>query len=328
NVRGQAFTFTHRGFCYALVPKHVVGGRGRLSVMTGVPPRTGTADIRLRLADTDMALASVTGLRREDCGSDIDALRDTLRPVLTGSAPATLTTVLPGGEPETIDVTVALADYERIEVQAVRPGDRSRIAPGDSGALIAVRGVPVALGIKLLDAGTANERVLALRLDDLKARIVRFLSDGALGAASVAAPDAAVAFEVVEWSGRPLDPDLDPRGLVSPGGAPFVAEHGGREVRLVLRLTGEGGRAPVVSGVRIEGGGAEGATAPKTLRLRQPRRQADPTPRRLNTGSIAADGRGTVPVSPRRMEWLEVTVTGVWDPQRPLSIETLTVLGE
>lgn len=329
--QGQAFTFSHRGTCYALLPNHVSPRRQTLSLSAGNPARLGKGTMTpSRFPLADFALASVEGALALDCSPSWTSLSSDLGRVLPDGGAATLTTVRPSGVVERVQVTMSPVTYEHIGVTPADPALRGTLGQGRSGSLLSVGDVPVGIVIELPgDTGAGELRVL--RIDAIKGRLDRYLrgSEPAVPASPVLVEADAIPFQVVSWNVEPATPDHNPMALAQPNGGPFIAGEAGGVVRLRLRLLDDHGVAATrtVQGVRLQTDPSADATVPKTVRLYAPRSEDDRSPRRLNTGHVGPGGNGKISLRPIRVEWLDIELRDAWNPAKPVRMDKLVIVG-
>ena len=325
---GQAFTFAHRGSCYAVLPNHV-SARSGFTLRTAVPALEGTGSVTpLRFPDADFALATVRGAAAQDCTPNWSTLRNDLRGVLRDGGTGVLTTVRPSGVVDRISVVLSSVTYEHVGVSPIDPAERTNFAKGRSGSILTVDDAPVGIAIELPPAGWgADMRVL--RIDAIKGRLDRYLNGSAppTSLPSLTTNDAAgVTYEVVSWTAIPVSPENDPTALVRPGDVPFLAEASPQGLSMRLRVFGPDGGAAALRGVEIQSDLADGeSTAPRTVELYAPDSIDDRSPRRLASGGVGPDGQGTILVRPTRIEWLDVVIVDAWDPARPVRIDDLAL---
>ncbi|MEX0277385.1 MAG: hypothetical protein AB3N19_07685 [Ruegeria sp.] len=335
---GQGLLFQNRGNCYVLFPAHV-HQRGRsVNLFTSSPQAGGSAIIYFRRAEADIAVGVVSGGARERCARSFAKLPRDVSQTLINARLATLERVNPQGVLERLSMRIDNVNWDNATSEADTPGglyhyvyastsegESREVYQGTSGAFLYVGDTPVAMVVTAPDATT----VKALRIEEITRPLSRWLASGSFGAlqAEASQPDSnreGIAYQLTEWSGLLVDPDLSPTGLAS-GTAPFRVLPSGKNVSFVLELSEE--EAVRVREIVLDGPSDQDAFAvPRSITI-----DVD----RGRPGRTDFQSHATVEMSPERSlvvpintfaRQLRVRVSSSWTPGLPIEISAVRVI--
>ncbi len=251
---GQALLRSRADRCYAVTPRHVLGGEGEASL---VLERRVLADADvLRFvpaAPEPMAILITRAVPPELCpaflaGGGLDG-------VLRARAGAVLRLLRPDGSFDRVPLSVLSVDVETFEVQ---PGGDA-LQQGMSGGTVLIDDQPVGLLTDVRDEGRIGR---VARLDRVFERLEPYLGAGLVppAAAPAAVGEGQVPLTVVRWTAEAVSPANRADGLVTPGAAPWRVADPAADV--VFKL---GVERAVLSGVRVDASGLK--DPPRTLEV-------------------------------------------------------------
>lgn len=326
---GQAFLFSHRGLCYAILPKHVHRLRNVMSLATAAPQQQGRATVFYSTDDcTDLSVASVEGPASASavCGPEWSALPRSLQPQLAGNDRAEIVRLSETGLLERTPASIERVDHTHIEVTPLDERRQSEIAKGTSGALLVIDGAPAGLAV----TSTGNDRARFLRMDEIVARLSRLIEGRAMlpsGAGqdtpSGGADGPHLPFQVVAWNVTPLEPELSPMNLANPTATrPFVAA--ANEV-VILELELSEPDATALRQVTVTSRAGEETSPPKRITIEVDSSQGDRRRwRQFAAGEASPEGRFEAEsgsgLFARRVR---IKIHSLWFPHRPLQIDSL-----
>jgi len=329
NVQAQAYLFSHRNNCYAIVPNHAVR-RQVISLYKGDPPVTGSGQVtHIRFVEdsTDLALAYVDGPLANQCGIEWERLDDDLSRMFLSSTQANLITFSRRGLQTNIPLRVVSVEYEHILLQEEDKERDGEVGQGKSGSLVTIDDVPVGIALQA-GAGENGDQIKALRMDAIKNRLNRFIVGSDVGSQShkpkIQTPTAAHAFEVLHWNVLPLAPENNPDNLTRESGA-FITEKLSTVLELDLRLLGD--EAQTVKKITIKSNIEDDHyTAPRKIQLLASNQPDKSRARDLGyaTNEMSING-GYVANINTKLRWLLLRVHSVWDPHKPVRIDSITI---
>ena len=334
---GQGLLVKHRGNCYVLFPAHV-HPRGRsVNLFTSSPQAGGSAIIYFRRAEADFAVGVVNGGALERCALNFTKLPRDVSQKLNNARSATLERVNPQGVLERLSMRIDTVNWDSATDEADAPSglyhyvyastaenEPREIYQGTSGAILYVDDTPVAMVVTAPDATT----VKALRIEEITHPLSRWIASGSFGALqpNASQPTAdreGIAYQVTEWSGQLVDPDLPPTGLAT-GAAPFRVLPSGRGVSFVLQLSEE--EAVRVREIVLDGPSDPRAlAAPRGITIDVDRGRPGRTDfQSYATVEMAPDRPATVPIN-TFVRQLRIRVTSSWTPGLPVEISAVRV---
>ena len=328
--RGQAFTFSYQGNCYALLPKHVVR-RKLFNLKSGIPEKEGNGEILLRLHD-DLALASVTGPLASQCGQDWKKLPRSLDPGLLRAGSGFLEESRSSGLIQRIPVSISPVEYDYLGISPREEKWRNRLGKGRSGALLTVNSRPVGIAIEL---PSENEHfpaeVRVMRLDAIVGRLDRFLNGRQLAYSTTSAnrdnqsrETSSLEFTVDSWNASPFTPENSPKNLEAPNAQAVLFKPLERYLALDIKLAGDA--ASVVREIKLKASNSNaGFTIPKQIAIYAGRREGKNQKSVLKKGEMSPTGEFSIKFSPQRMRWIFIRVNSVWDANKPVRIDKLTI---
>lgn len=330
DIQAQAFSFTHGGACYAILPDHVTP-RSRLDVVTATPPRRGIVEIInfMRFEQLDLALGTVVGAAAEPCEPVIGDLRRDDGRTLAAATAATLTTLRRSGVVENEPVILKVVEYEYIGVDPADPRMRGRLGQGRSGAVLTIDGRPVGMMIDVAGEGIGyGAEIRALRFDAALSWLARYLERPTLQAAAAGQADrreaGEVAYTVSAWSAASMRPDGDPRSIARPAAGPYLIAPG--DVPATIVLEPRDADAFTLGGIAFEGAAVEGVTTvPRNVSIQVARRPGGAF-RTLRTAALPLAGRAEVPVGGQRFAALRIVIEDAWDPVLPVRLDRVRLL--
>lgn len=334
---GQGLLFQYRGNCYVLFPSHV-HPRGRtINLFTSSPQAGGSAIIYFRRAEADIAVGVVNGGARERCTRSFAKLTGDVSRVLASARTVTLERVNPQGVIERMNMRIDNVSWDSATNEtgasgglyhyvyaSTAEGESREVYQGTSGALLYVGDTPVAMVVTAPDA----KSVKALRIEEITRPLARWLPSGSFGSlqADEAQPDTqreGIAYQVTEWSGSLVDPELPPTGLPS-GAAPFRVLPSGKEVSFVLELSEE--QAIRVREIVLDGPDVQGAFAvPRRITIDVDRGRPGRTAFQPHaTVEMSPDQSLVVPINTFARQ-LRVRISSSWTPGLPVEISAARV---
>ena len=161
--RGQAGLFTRGDACFALTPRHVLGGKqyAVLSIPLGSQGvRSAQGDLCAEWTDVDLSLLRVSGHAADGCGAPL-ATATPVERLLPASGAGVLRYSNQDGSTERVEVLVTFRGQEYLV--GVRPrGSQDPLTQGLSGSTLYLSDLPAGL---LLAAGDESDEGTVLRLD-------------------------------------------------------------------------------------------------------------------------------------------------------------------
>jgi hypothetical protein len=326
---GQGMLVSHRGNCFAIMTQHGNEGRAPFGVFTSAPQHAGSATVYFRRVEADFAVALVEGSARTRCAPAFGDLPVDVSGLLGAGRSVVLKRVDPQGALEQlamrVDSIAWSGGYQHVLASTdVGAGEVREVFQGVSGGFLYVGETPVAM---VLTAPTATS-VRALRLEEIREPLARWLNAGTFGAEgqeaapATAAPEG-LAFRVTEWSAEPVAPDFVAAGLAT-GANGFRAPPG--RTSLVVELDPAG---PVpVGALRLAGPAPGGEASPVRSIAVELDRGTPERPRWAGELSLDLPPNGGATVVPlnTRARRIRLTVLSQWDAALPFEISGLQVL--
>lgn len=322
--QGQGLMFTHRGNCYAIMPKHVVGDEIDLSFDAGTADKGGGRAFRIDPV-FDLALAHVYDGFNGRCQFAFTDLPTRTDAIIERQPTVDVVRVYGTGGVTRERATVRDLQPDFLEVELAPDADR--LFEGTSGAMIYAGDVPVAMAIEAVDATRAK----ALRIDTIIERVARILEGREAAPPETPARSrpaaSAVPFRLVSCSIEPVDPARSCITLVG-GEAAAVFPPGSLNLVIDLDLTDADGAPARVRGIELRSAPAGGAeTSPRRVTVTTSATGKDRGAWPLFaakdmavTGSLSAER--PQPVLARRMR---IVVSDAWDDDLPVRIDSIAL---
>lgn len=254
---GQALLLSRLGECYAVTPKHVMGGDLYATLVGGrsTAPQ-GDGDL-LQTFGYDLSILHVNGSLAQDCGGQLTNSIN-LDNVLGSNSAANVASVNEDGSLTRRNVTIN--DVGLLYIRIRPDGSDDQLFKGLSGSLLLVANKPAGI-LMSVDSETGEGRVL--RYDRAIETLLPFFNLPATGDASEKNEGASQLngtnsqVSVVSWNSPPLSGDHRAANLIDAAGkeTTWYAQATKYPVELVIELPGN--KAHVVNSVVLEGGGVE-----------------------------------------------------------------------
>lgn len=251
---GQALLLNRLQECYAVTPKHVIGGNLFATLVGGSGgAHHGDADL-LQTFGYDLSILRVTGALARQCGGSLGNI-PRLDDLLASSSAAVVTSINEDGSISRRNVTLSDVDVIYLHVRPDRAKDQ--LFKGLSGSLLLVGERPAGI-LMSVEPDTGEARVL--RYDRALETLRPFfgLSAPELSKEQPPAPSATDAVRqaaVISWSSPPLDADSRAGNLTDAAGreTAWYARADQFPIEVILELPDD--RALAVDAVRLVGEG-------------------------------------------------------------------------
>lgn len=329
--QAQAFIFSHRSQCYAVMPNHV-SKRDRFSLKGGIPEKQGNGKMTsLRFPDSDLALAVVTGPLAQNCTPTWSNLPRDVTAFLPSGGGAVLETVRSNGLMERVDVVMSPISYEHIGITPTVDRMKGRLGKGRSGSVLVSNGTPVGIAIEVPRGTNSSQgEVRVLRMDAIVARLDRFLTGRqVLSTATTQTKNTKssqiigeIPFVVADWNYTPTTPENDPTNLAIDGAKPFLTEPLSRILKIDLNLSDD--KAVPVKEIMITSDSSDTTfTAPKGIKILVSNSEDKSRARSLGSAEMSPDGRFSLRLGTQKMRWILIRISSSWEPNKPLRIDEI-----
>lgn len=297
------------------MPKHVAGGKRRVTVYSAAPVVHSGA-----LVDTpfwsgiDLALGVVRGPVEQRCTRTLDYFASAASP--DNGATVQLLRLRQSGEIERVDMVVTKGEYLTLEARV--NGGSAELFQGTSGAFLLAGDAPVGMAIKALSDKDGE----FMRIEEIRMNIERRLNRRAGFAApesqGSSPPKNSLPFVLRRVTLPPTFPDFGEENLQKTGSYVFDLT---RPNRLAFQI--EGDQSVSLSRVRIRSDPDADYALPKGIRIDVSSQPDGSRTRSFLAGEMGPDGLYDETRQPSLVRWVFITVTGGWQ-NGPIGIDAVS----
>ncbi|MDF2142931.1 hypothetical protein [Paenirhodobacter sp. CAU 1674] len=305
--KGHGLVFREGGVCWVIMPRHVAGEQGKVTLYSAAPVVYSGARLETPFwPGMDLAIGVVRGAIEKRCTTPLSALNSASQPE-TG-ARVQLLRLRPSGEPERLDMIVTNSTYLTLDARLV--DGSADLFKGTSGSFLFDAEKPVGMVVEALSATEAR----FIRIEEIYQNVARRVarSSGYAQARAPApteppAPDA-LAFELIEAGLPPIAPQFGEDNLTGPGSYVFRLTQPNR-----IAFRAVDGQVVTLSGLRITADPEAEAGLPRDIQIDVSSAPDGARTRSVYSGQMPPDGLLDVAISGTRVLWVFVTVRSGWD---------------
>lgn len=304
---GHGFIFRHGTQCYVIMPKHVAGGKRRVTVYSAAPVLHSGALVDTPFwAGIDLALGVVRGPVEDRCTRTLEYF-DTAASPENGAA-VQLLRLRQSGEIERVDMVVTKGDYLTLEARV--NGSNAELFKGTSGAFLFVGDIPIGMVTKAL----SDKDGLFMRVEEIQMNIERrlnrragFVATTAPASRTQTSPKNSLPFVLKSVTLPPTFPDFGEENMQGQGSYVFDLT---QPNRLAFKIVGD--QAVSLSRVRILSNPDADYALPRGVRVDVSSQPDGSRTRSFLAGDMGPDGLFDSNRQPSLVRWVYITVTGGW----------------
>lgn len=315
--RGHGYIIRHADQCYVVMPKHVAGGKRRVTIYSAAPVIHAGAIIETPFWEgLDLAIGIVRGAIDTRCVQTLDELSAT-KSTVDGAA-VELLRLRDNGEPERVDMVVTRGGYLTLDARITE--EDAELFKGTSGAFLFAGGVAIGM---VIDAPTTKDGVF-IRMEEIHMNLERRLNRRAGFAASnnssqqtTRALENGLPFVLQRADLPPTYPDFASENLSGDGSYVFDLT---RPNTIAYKIEGDASAA--LSAVHIRSDPDAEYILPKGIRVIVSSKDDGSRPRQFLSGNMGLDGVYSSRRQPSRVRWVFVTITSGWEAG-PIGIDAI-----
>lgn len=297
----------HGATCYVLTPKHVTGGKRRVTVFSSAPVVHSGALVETPFWEgMDFAIGIVRGQIEQQCTTTLDDLSGPVN--VAAGRKVQMLRLRPSGDIERLDMSVTKSDYLTLEARIENSEDE--LFKGTSGAFLFDGDKPIGMITQALSATEGR----FIRIEELHMNLLRRLNRRA--GFQVAAPSPpsqnttsqGVPLEFISASQAPIFPDVSEQNMLQEGSYVFQLS---RPNRIAFKVKSRD--AISLSKVQIFSDVDADYAIPRNIRIDVSSSPDGSRPRFFGAAEMGPDGIFDFSRAPTLTRWVFITVSGAWE---------------